>query len=84
MEQGEDMAAMGHAAMADCCNDAETAAKTGKQCKTNQSCSASPLVMIFSAPTWHFVATDRNAALNTTVSVPTVTPTDLWRPPTLS
>lgn len=34
------MADMADAAMHDCCNDAETAAKTGQACKAGQSCHA--------------------------------------------
>ena len=40
MEQGMQVIVMDHsAAISDCCNDADTAAKTGQTCKTAQSCA---------------------------------------------
>lgn len=47
MEQDGSMSNMDHANMPDCCNDAETAAKTGKSCKADQNCSISNVVILF-------------------------------------
>lgn len=84
MEQGGSMNNMDHADMPDCCNDAATAAKTGKSCKADQDCSISNVVILFSVPSWNFVSTDRRLARANIAFVPTLAPTDLWRPPTLS
>ena len=84
MEQGDSMSNMDHADMPDCCNDAATAAKTGESCKADQDCSISNIVMFFSVPSWNFVSTDRLLARASITFVPTLAPTDLWRPPTLS
>lgn len=75
---GEEMADLG-----DCCNDAATAALTGKLCKTGQECQA---------PTGWLTAPSQPAAqaLPTSVLLVTATPTpprgapaSVWRPPTL-
>jgi hypothetical protein len=84
IEQDGSMSNMDHANMPDCCNDAETAAKTGKSCKADQDCSISNVVILFSVPSWNFVSTDRRLARASIPFVPTLAPTDLWRPPTLS
>ena len=84
MEQDGSMSTMNHAEMPVCCNDAETAAKTGKACKAEQNCSISNVVILFSVPTWNFVSTDRRLARTPIQSLPNLAPTDLWRPPTLS
>lgn len=47
IEQDGSMSNMDHANMPDCCNDAETAAKTGKSCKADQDCSISNVVILF-------------------------------------
>ncbi|HSG93268.1 MAG TPA: hypothetical protein VK999_06090 [Methylotenera sp.] len=78
------MATMNHADMPDCCNDAETAAKTGESCKPGQDCSISNVVILFSVPSWNLVSTDRRFAQVRIKFVPSLAPTDLWRPPTLS
>lgn len=84
IEQDGSMSNMDHANMPDCCNDAETAAKTGKSCKADQDCSISNVVILFSVPSWNFVSTDRRLARASIPFVPTLAPNDLWRPPTLS
>lgn len=81
---GGGMGDMEHNISADCCNDAETAAKTGELCKADQNCSVSPLVIFSSAPTYSHISTIRNTALNIIPRVPDSSPSDLWRPPTLS
>lgn len=69
--------------LGDCCNDAATAALTGKLCKTGQECQA---------PTGWLTAPSQPAvqALPTSVLLVTATPTpprgapaSVWRPPTL-
>ena len=75
MEQDGSMSNMVHANMPDCCNDAETAAKTGKTCN---------VVLFFSVPSWNFVSTDRRLVRAGIPFVPILAPADLWRPPTLS
>lgn len=74
----EEMADLG-----DCCNDAATAALTGKLCKTGQECQA---------PTGWLAPTSQPViqALPTNVLLVTATPTpprgapaSVWRPPTL-
>jgi len=84
MEEDGSMATMDHADMPDCCNDAVMAAKTGQSCKADQDCSISNVVNLFSVPSWNFVFTDRRLARAGIPFVPTLAPTDLWRPPTLS
>ncbi len=84
MGQAEKMGAMEHTSMADCCNDADTFAKTGEPCKKAQSCSVSPLVIFFADPSWRFISIYRSAVIVTTTAVPTLAPNVLWRPPTLS
>ncbi len=84
MEKDGRMATMDHVGMPDCCNDAATAAKTGESCKAGQDCSISNVVMFFSDPSWNLVSTDRRLAPTNIPFVPTLAPTDLWRPPTLS
>ena len=76
MEQDGSMSNMDHANMPDCCNDAETAA--------DQNCSISNVVILFSVPSWNSVSTDRRLARASIPFVPTLAPTGLWRPPTLS
>ncbi|WP_339778707.1 hypothetical protein [uncultured Methylophaga sp.] len=78
------MSNMVHANMPDCCNDAETAAKTGKTCKADKDCSISNVVILFSVPSWNFVSTDRRLVRAGIPFVPILAPADLWRPPTLS
>ncbi|MFW5332042.1 hypothetical protein [Hydrogenophaga sp. ZJX-1] len=69
--------------LGDCCNDAATAALTGKLCKTDQDCQA---------PTGWFAPRSQPVAqaLPASVLLVTATPTpprgapaSVWRPPTL-
>jgi hypothetical protein len=67
-----------------CCNDADTAAKTGKACKTGQACLAagawlmSPLALCsFSPATVPLVSSHEPFAL-------CIDPGSRWRPPALS
>lgn len=74
------MANMNH----DCCNDEDTAAKTGHACKTGQECSLTQACMalpvIFSAglPTATYAVPPPRDRLWS------FDPTSVWRPPTLS
>lgn len=66
----------------DCCNDADTVAKTGKLCKMGQECPSGgqyllfPPVVLAVAP----VTVDRFSLI--THFIPTLSPAGLWRPPT--
>lgn len=70
------------AMMHDCCNDEETAAKTGKLCKTGQECSsgAQCLLFPFMMPTVAPVAVERSSLISP--FIPAFSPAGLWRPPT--
>lgn len=85
MEQGAQVMMMDALDGADdCCNDAETAAKTGKLCKTGQAGN-------LSSP---FAVTSFQAPMQLPVSSPLVPmakftplsfdPSGVWRPPTIS
>lgn len=65
----------------DCCNDADTAAKTGKLCKTGQECSSGAQCLLL-PPVVHAVApaaTERFALISPFIR--TLSPAGLWRPP---
>lgn len=71
-------------AAGDCCNDAETAAKTGKLCKTDTPCSSSSAGVL---PSFHAYmsstqASDPGSAL--TALIATFDSSGIWRPPFLS
>ena len=68
----------------DCCNDAETAAKTGKLCKTGLECSLSQVFIVVprQSPDQKPVATTPLVAGS--LFLPSFNPHDIWRPPTLS
>jgi hypothetical protein len=69
--------------LSDCCNDAATAALTGKLCKTGQECQApAGWVLPFSQPV---VQSQSSSVLLVTVSFapPGGAPASVWRPPTL-
>jgi len=71
-------------AAGDCCNDAETAANTGKLCKTDTPCGSSSACVL---PSFHAYipsaqASDPVSAL--TALVASFDPTGVWRPPSLS
>lgn len=70
------------AATRDCCNDADTVAKTGKLCKTGQECSSGAQCLLL-PPVAHAVApvaAERFALLSP--FIPSLFPAGLWRPPT--
>lgn len=84
MAQGISMATMDYADMPDCCNDAETAAKSGESCKAEQGCSIPNLIIFPSIPSWNFVSAGMSSTLTNIPFEPNLAPNDLWRPPTLS
>jgi len=84
MEQGTQAAMDMAAAAGDCCNDADTAAKTGKLCKTGQSCSVPVVGAIASLPLPALIVAAScpvPTARLVTLSFDLVA---VWRPPTLS
>lgn len=68
----------------DCCNDADTVAKTGKLCKSDLPCSSAGACVLPSfrvgLPTTQ--ASDLAPAIQTLN--PSFDPSSVWRPPTLS
>lgn len=84
MEQGAPIAMDMSGSAGDCCNDADTAAKTGKLCKTGQTCSVPAAFATASLPL-------QEPILGSSCLVPTARlvtlsfdPPAVWRPPTLS
>lgn len=65
----------------DCCNDAETAARTGQPCKSGQECHAPVLALadaaVIEVDTFASAPTDPRAADRNPVGRPAV----VWRPP---
>lgn len=85
IEQGMHAGVMGDSGGAgDCCNDAETAAKTGKLCKTGQQCSLSQVFTLASRQ----LPDQRPLAITPRVAGKLFSPSfnlsDIWRPPSLS
>lgn len=68
----------------DCCNDAETVAKTGKLCKTAMECqSSSPCLLV--SPAHGYVSKFAAHAPRSAERVrPADSPTSVWRPPALN
>lgn len=71
-------------AAGDCCNDAETAAKTGKLCKADSPCASSSACVLpsFHAHVPFAQASDAVPALSALIA--TFGPSGVWRPPTFS
>ncbi|MGQ5524228.1 hypothetical protein ACUHMQ_13355 [Chitinimonas sp. PSY-7] len=68
----------------DCCNDAETAAKTGKLCKTDIPCSSASACVL---PSFHVHTPSAQAsAPEPALSgfIASFDPSGVWRPPSLS
>lgn len=76
------MAAM--AADHDCCNDADTFAKTGKLCKTGQECSAGGIGPIASCRIALFTPVPPLRIDSPAQPIFDAAPAGIWRPPTLS
>jgi len=68
----------------DCCNDAETAAKTGKMCKSAQSCNLSQMFTLASFHALIEVPFSLLPATMTKAFVPPSSPGEIWRPPSRS
>jgi hypothetical protein len=68
----------------DCCNDAETVAKTGKLCKTGMECqSSSPCLLV--SPSHGYVSEFASQPLLVAERVrPADSPASVWRPPALN
>lgn len=65
----------------DCCNDAESAAKSGQPCKTGQECSAPAFSLV---STMRVLAVTRSSATvpdSPAVLGPPGPPATVWRPP---
>jgi hypothetical protein len=84
MEQGAGIAMDMSGATGDCCNDADTAARTGKLCKTGQSCSVPVVFAVASLPLPELIPA--SSCLVPTASLITLSfdHVAVWRPPTLS
>jgi hypothetical protein len=68
----------------DCCNDAETIAKTGKLCKTGQDCQPSnPGALVSPAPS-AVPQPDTQPVPLVERFTPPDTPASVWRPPALT
>jgi len=71
-------------AVGDCCNDAETAAKTGKLCKTDTPCGSSSASVL---PSFHAHIPSAQASHPVSALaalIATFDPSGIWRPPFLS
>lgn len=70
-------------AAGDCCNDVETATKTGKLCKTDSPCGSSSACVLpsFRAHIPSAQAADPVSAL--TALIASFDPSGVWRPPSL-
>jgi hypothetical protein len=68
----------------DCCNDAETASKTGKLCKTDIPCSSASACVL---PSFHAHLPSAQASAPVpalTALIVSFDPSGVWRPPSLS
>lgn len=68
--------------IADCCNDAETAAKTGKFCKANSPCGSSAAGIAVVLPDMFLPAPPSGAVPGSTVPGYSFDAHAIWRPPT--
>lgn len=90
MEEGMDVVAMDVVAMDaasaadDCCNDADTAGRSGEPCKSGQECGVAHAFMLVS----HQLAARAPAscliAPIAELAPPSFDPSAVWRPPTTS
>jgi hypothetical protein len=71
-------------AVGDCCNDAETAAKTGKLCKTDTPCGSSNGYVLASFHTCVSSAQAADPLPTLTAVIAKFDPSGIWRPPSLS
>lgn len=84
MEQGAPIAMDMSGAAGDCCNDADTAAKTGKLCKTGQTCSVPVVGAIASLPLPEPIVAASCPVPTPSLVTASFDPLAVWRPPTLS
>jgi len=68
----------------DCCNDADTAAKTGKSCKTGQACPAAGAWLMSSLQLCSFSPTTVPLVSSPEPFPLSIHPGGQWRPPALS
>lgn len=67
-----------------CCNDAETAAKTGKLCKTDASCSHASVCIPSSINANIHAARAASPVFTVYERIDEIDPPDVWRPPSSS
>jgi len=85
MERGtQEVTLGGLAATADCCNDADMQAKTGKPCKAGQACNLSNAWAVTSLQAPMQVAASFRVVPAAVLIMPPFDPSGVWRPPTLS
>jgi hypothetical protein len=68
----------------DCCNDADTAARTGQLCKMGQECTAPMTYLLPPSMLQQGVATQRIFFASLPVTLHTRPPAAVWRPPSLT
>jgi hypothetical protein len=80
------IADMDQQAMADhdCCNDAETVAKTGKMCKTGQDCQVSVLYPASRVSSLSLPVAPATQYLSLVLPVRSFDASSVWRPPALA
>lgn len=83
-QSGEIVAMADMAADHDCCNDADTFAKTGKLCKTGQECSAGGIGLIAAFRIASFKPAHPLHIASPAQPIFDAAPAGIWRPPTLS
>lgn len=84
MEQGAPIAMDLSGSVGDCCNDADTAAKTGKLCKTGQTCSVPVVGAIASLPLPEPIVAESCLVPTARLITLSFDLVAVWRPPTLS
>lgn len=68
----------------DCCNDADTAARTGQLCKMGQECTAPMTYLLPPSMLQLDVASQRNCIASFPIPLHTRPPAAVWRPPSLT
>ena len=87
VKQGTTAVVTGHSSSVsidDCCNDADMAAKTGSPCKTGQACSPTGAFMGLSSKIETHALPASLPVQMVTLIPPSLNPSAIWRPPTLS
>jgi hypothetical protein len=72
------------AASHDCCNDADTAARTGQLCKMGQDCTAPMTYLLPPATLQQGVTTQRTFFASHHITLHNRPPAAVWRPPSLT